>query len=856
MTALEQTPDLTALRSALREGRQTLGKAYPGKPDPLGYLAAHCRLVDGFVRILWKGCRLPAGCTILAVGGYGRGELFPLSDVDLLLLLPAEADPTLEDRIAEFIRSLWDIGLEIGHSVRTIEQCTEEARRDVTVATAMLEARRIAGSLGLFRRFDREVRRDGIEVETFVRAKRLEQTQRHDKFHNTAFNLEPNLKEAPGSLRDIHVVRWVCRAMGLGSRWSELERHGLMTGSEARQLGRLERYLSDLRIRLHLVAGRREDRLLFDFQPTLARDLGWTDDGTRRASERFMQRYYRAAKSVTQLNTLLLQNVASATAAPGDALPRILDEDFQAQRELLDARDEQLFERKPSAIFESFAWLQRDASLQGMTARTLRALWRARLRIDGSFRADPAHRARFLALLQAPRGIVHELRRMNEYGILGRYLPAFGRIVGQMQHDLFHVYTVDQHIMTVVRNLRRFTMVEFSHEYPECSRLIANFERAWLLYVAALFHDIAKGRGGDHSQLGKVDALRFCRSHGIEPADTELVVFLVEHHLTMSTVAQKSDLSDPEVIERFAAVVGSPRALTALYLLTVADIRGTSPKVWNGWKAKLLEDLYRLTLRRLTHGEVEFDRDIEHKQAEALRLLRLYAISDTAKDKLWKQLDLGYFLRHEAQEIAWHTRVLNYRVDAPSPVVKTRLAPFGEGIQVLVYVRDQRDLFARICGFFESMRLSIAEAKVHTTRHGYALDSFFVMSAERGGTHREMMQLIEHELTGALSQPGQLGAATRGRLSRELTHFPIEPQIGLMPDERGRYWSLSVIAGDRPGLLSSIARVFAKYDINLHAARVNTLGQRAEDVFVIDGAILLDPKTVISLETDLVEAMR
>ena len=845
---------LPQLRQSLRDTRKQLNDGYLAAPDPRRYLKAHSRLVDQSVRTLWSACSPPTDCALLAVGGYGRGELFPWSDVDLLILLPAEASATDEELLATFVRSLWDIGIELGHAVRTIEQCTEEAQRDITVATSLLESRRLAGSRTLFARFEQQVGRGGIDAVAFVLAKRLEQAQRHEKFQSTAFNLEPNTKEAPGALRDIQVVRWVCRALRIGERFGDLATRGLLTPTEARRLGWLERYLSDVRIRLHLLAGRREDRLLFDFQPTIAQQLGWTADTSRRASERFMQRYYRAVKSVTQLNTIVLQNIASSAAAAAAGVvapPRVLDEHFQVLHDLLDARDED-----PGAILESFRWLQRDSALQGMSARTLRGLWRSRLSIGREYRASAANRACFLELLQSHRGIVHELRRMNQYGILGRYIPAFGRIVGQMQHDLFHVYTVDQHILMVVRNVRRFTMAEFSHEYPECSRLIANLDRAWLLYVAALFHDIAKGRGGDHSRLGCKDAARFCRAHGLSREDTRLVTFLVEHHLTMSSVAQKADLTDPDVIGSFARLVGDKRHLTALYLLTVADIRGTSPKVWNAWKAKLLEDLYRLTLRHLDNGKPELDRDIEHKQAEALRLLRLYAIDDSAKDALWRQLDVAYFLRHDAQEIAWHARVLNYRVDSPSAVVKTRLAPFDEGIQVLVYTRDQRDLFARLCGCFEGLRLSIIEAKIHTTRHGYALDSFYVLSADRDTAHRDLMSLIEHQLEQMLTSPRPLPTPSRGRLSRQLVHFPMQPQVELHPDEKGRYWSLSVISGDRPGLLYAIARVFAKYGINLHNARVNTLGERAEDVFLIDGEVLFNPNMVISLETELIDTLR
>jgi [protein-PII] uridylyltransferase len=475
--------------------------------------------------------------------------------------------------------------------------------------------------------------------------------------------------------------------------------------------------------------------------------------------------------------------------------------------------------------------------------------------VDAAFRKDSFARLLFLHILQQPRGIVHEFRRMNQYGILGRYLPEFGRIVGQMQHDLFHVYTVDQHILMVLRNLRRFTMLEFAHEFPLCSELISGFERHWLLYVAALYHDIAKGRGGDHSELGADDVRSFSRRHGLSKEDEDLVAFLVERHLAMSHVAQKQDVHDPEVVQAFAGLVGTERRLVALYLLTVADVRGTSPRVWNGWKAKLLEDLFRAARRALTGEPLARDAALAEKQAEAARLLRLYALSDTVKDRLWAELDTAYFLRHDAQEIAWHTRSLHYRVDTASPAVKARLAPFGEGLQVMIYTPDREALFARICGYFERAGFNIVEAKVHTTRNGYALDTFLVMGQGSGLHYRDMISLIETELAEEVQSQAPLGAPRGGRLSRRVRHFPISPSVDIRPDERGALHVLQIVASDRPGLLYGVARSLARYRLNLHTARINTLGDRAEDVFLVSGEALSSSKTVLQLEQDLLQEL-
>ena len=851
--AIPAEAEVAALRAELRQGREALRAAYRLKPSPRPMLLGHRRLVDRVLSQAWQRLPVPAHCALIAVGGYGRGALFPCSDIDLLILVDSERLAGHDPRIEGLIGTFWDIGLEVAHSVRTPAQCVQLAGQDITIQTSLLEARWLCGDRALFRRFQQEFQA-ALDPELFFKAKQLEQAQRHERFRDT--NLEPNLKEFAGGLRDLHHLLWIARAGGLGASWKELVASGLVIAAEARQLESLERCLSDIRIRLHYLAGRREDRLLFDYQAAIARELGLADSATRRASEQLMQRIYRTGNAVRQLNTIVQQNVAASIFPQHSEAPQPLNARFRVRNELLEAADDALFEREPSAILESFQLLQEHQELKGMRAATLRALWRARFRIDAVFRRDPRNRARFMAILRGPR-LIRELRRMNEYGILGRYIPAFGRVVGQMQHDLYHVYTVDEHIFKVVRNLRRFTVPELAHEYPLCSRLISDLERPEVLYLAGLFHDIAKGRGGDHSELGATDARRFCRDHGLADADTELVAWLVRHHLTMSATAQKQDISDPATIAAFARLAGDDRHLIALYLLTVADIRGTSPKVWNGWKAKLLEDLFWATRRVLAGEQVSTQSSVHTRQAEALSRLRLYAIPDDAHRKLWAQLDTSYFLRHDAQEIAWHTRLLNYRVNHPESIVKARLAPIGEGLQVLIYTPDQKELFARICNFFSRAGFSIAEAKIHTTRHGYALDSFIILDPQgRDANYRDVMSFVEHELAQRLEGRAPLDAPATGRLSRRVRHFPISPEVELQPDERGSYMVLSVISSDRPGLLYRIALVLVRYEISLHSAKINTLGERVEDTFLITGPALADTRTALRLESDLVQALQ
>ncbi|CAL61506.2 [Protein-PII] uridylyltransferase (PII uridylyl-transferase) (Uridylyl-removing enzyme) (UTase) [Herminiimonas arsenicoxydans] len=843
-----------ALKEQLKAERQTVIDRFlaDGKAEQL--LTQLKNKVDAALSQAWTSFELPPTAALIAVGGYGRGELFPYSDVDVLILLHEPPDAALQAKLEELIQLFWDLGLEIGHSIRTIDECLSEAAADITVQTSLLEARLIMGDSAQFQLL-KERCDAAMDPQAFFQAKTLELRQRHAKYEDTPYSLEPNCKESPGGLRDLQVILWVAKAAGLGDSWPKLAERGLITPTEARQLKQKERALKEVRIRLHIIANRHEDRLVFDIQTAIAESIGFKSTDARRASEYLMQRYYLAAKAVTQLNAILLQNI-EAQLFPQMTSPVAINERFNEINGFIDIADDHTFDVTPSAMLEVFLLLSLHPELKGMTARTFRSLWNARFKIDNKFRRDPVNRALFMKILQAPQGITHALRRMNETSVIGRYLPNFRKIVGQMQHDLFHVYTVDQHIMMVVRNVRRFFLSQHAHEYPFCSQLAANFSQPWLLYIAALFHDIAKGRGGDHSQLGMEDARVFCVDHGLSEEDTELVVFLVEKHLMMSQFAQKQDLSDPDVIADFARMVKDERHLTALYLLTVADIRGTSPKVWNAWKGKLLEDLYHMTSRVFDGDAPSADRELKNRQEEALKTLRLFGLSDKDHEKLWQQLDVVYFLRHDADEIAWQTRVLYEKTDSPVPVVKCRLAPIGEGLQVTVYVKDQPDLFARICSYFDHKNFSILDAKIHTTKHGYALDTFLITEPAFADHYRDLISLIEHELAETLTAQTPLPTPSKGRLSRLCRNFPATPTVDLRPDERGRNYLLTVSANDRNGLLYSIAHVLAKYKVNLHTAKIMTLGERVEDVFLIDGPVLDNPRSQIQLETDLLDTLR
>lgn len=843
-----------ALRSQLQADQAALRDEYVTRGNPLAMLRGRARLVDAALRQLWQSLSLPAHFAIAAVGGYGRNELYPCSDVDILILVPEGTDPYSEPAIEQLVGQLWDIGLEIGHSVRTPSECLEEAANDITVQTTLLEARHLAGSRKLFTEFTTRYLAS-IDPVAFFKAKQLEQAERYARHNDTPYSLEPNCKESPGGLRDLHVILWTARAAGLGTNWQDFARQGLVDTEEVRQLKRAETFLRQTRIRMHYLARRREEKLMFDHQEGLAQAFGIERTASKRASEVLMQRYYQNAKLVMQLNLVVLQNLQARLLPDPGCVPRLIDENFQISRELIDAPDLTVFEREPRALLTIFRHMQGYPEIKGITARTLEALWHARRRIDAKFRRDPANRALFMDVFKHQRPVI-TLQRMNQFDILGQYLPAFGKIVGQMQHDLFHVYTVDQHIMQVVRNLRNFVLPECAHEYPFCTRLALAFENYWLLYLAALFHDIAKGRGGDHSTLGMTDARRFCREHGLSKDDSDLIVFLVGQHLTMSTVAQKQDLADPEVIRNFARMVGCERKLTALYLLTVADIRGTSPKVWNGWKGKLLEDLYRATLNMLQDSGPLFQDTVAERQTEARALMHYHGLRSDVEADFWRQLDTVYFLRHEPVEIALHARVLHSRWNSEQSIVVARLNPIGEGLQVMVYTPNEAELFARLCGFFAKLGYSIADAKIYTTKHGYALDSFVLLDPTHQLPYRDMIALIEHDLVELLVHHKPIGAPNGARLSRQVRHFPVTPEVSIRPDERGNQYLLSLTAADRPGLLYAIGMVLAAHEISVHTAKINTLGERIEDTFLLSGRALEQSSSLVRVEQALLDALQ
>lgn len=868
--AMQPTPSPTiryrAVKAQLLNSFQTEGHS---QRRAMAQLLQLTQMTDKALIELWQTHQMPSSCALIATGGYGRKELFPFSDIDVLVLLPTGAnidnDAGLKEKLEAFIGACWDEGLEIGSAVRCLNECLAESAQDITVQTAMLESRLLTGNTELYQAFEQSYN-TALDPLAFLAAKTAEMHQRHNKYENTPYSLEPNCKESPGGLRDLQIILWVAKAAGLGNSWSELATAGLITSFEAKQAAQNHGFLCWVRSHLHRAAKRREDRLVFDMQTAVAESMGLKAEGNRRLSENLMKRYYWAAKAVTQLNQILLLNIEERLNPNPNPL-RPINEAFFDKSGMLEVATDDLYIQQPHRILETFSVYQTEVGISGLSPKTLRALYNARGVMDAKFRNDPVNQAMFMQILAAPQGITHAMRLMNQTSVLGRYLWVFRAIVGQMQHDLFHVYTVDQHILMVLRNVRRFFIPEHQHEYPFCSQLASGWDKPWLLVAAALFHDIAKGRGGDHSTLGIIEVRRFCKKHKINKEDTLLLEFLVGHHLLLSQVAQKEDLSDPDVVLALAKKVKNERYLTALYLLTVADIRGTSPKVWNAWKGKLLEDAYRLTLRALGGRAPDANAEVEAKKREAQVLLAQMCEPHDSHKPLWETLDLSYFMRHDAHEIAWHTkhiaRYVNPAKNAPlhpdaelgKTIVRARVSPIGEGLQVLVYTPDVKDLFVRLCAYFEQGNFSILDAKIHTTNNGYALDTFQVVTSMLPEHYRELITMVETQLERVLSLQGPLPTPGKGRVSRRVKSFPMAPRVELVPDEKAQNWLLHISTGDKVGLLYTIARVLNQHNLNVLLAKVATLGERVEDTFLIQGASLQNSRTQIDLETELKAAL-
>ena len=842
--ALKTSP-IGAFKKAIRHAREVLDARFSAGRAIRHLIEDRAWLVDQILQEAWHqfSWQHSGEIALVAVGGYGRGELHPYSDIDLLILLAENDHEMYREPIEGFLTLLWDIGLEVGQSVRSVQECADEARADLTVITNLMESRTIAGPEPLRQRMQVVTSPEHMwSSEDFFQAKRQEQRTRHAKYNDTEYNLEPNVKGSPGGLRDIQTILWIARRQFGSLNLKAMTAEGFLTETEHSLLDESQDFIWKVRYALHMLAGRSEDRLLFDHQRRIAGLLGFSDSEGKQAIENLMQAYYRAVMTVVELSDLIMQNfeeVILPTSAPGPAQP--LNKRFQVRDGYLEASDDKVFQHKPFAIMEIFVLLAQQPELRGVRAATIRLLRESRHLIDDEFRSDLRNTSLFIELFKSREGIHRNLRRMSRYGILGLYLPEFGRIIGQIQHDLFHIFTVDAHTLNLIKHLRKLSKPGVSEKFPLASETLEQLPKSELIYLAGLYHDIGKGRGGDHSELGAVDAAEFCARHHLPEWDSQLIVWLVQQHLVMSTTAQRKDISDPEIIHEFALLVGDQTHLDYLYVLTVADINATNPTLWNSWRASLLRQLYSSTKNALRRGlENPLDREekIRQTQSAALDLLLRNGIDREAAEQLWTQLGDDYFLRHDGSDLAWHTEAILQHANLHQPLVlirETTQREFEGATQIFIYAPDQHDFFAVSVAAMAQLNLSIQDARIITSTSHFTLDTYMVLDADGAsiGDNPKRIEDIRKGLISALKNPDDYMAIIQRRVPRQLKHFAFPPQVNISTDASCEFSILELSAPDRPGLLARIGQIFLEFDLSLLNAKIVTLGERVEDVFYI-----------------------
>lgn len=835
---------LPLFRDTLESGDLILKKRFENKLPANELVSGRAYLVDQLLQHAWsiffKNQPQPQSqnkkdkdIALIAVGGYGRGELHPHSDIDLMILLATENHKQYQEQIERFLTFLWDIGLEVGHSVRTLSDCVNEGKQDITVTTNLMEARLLAGHKTLYEKMRTVTGPNYIwPSDRFFGAKSEEQRKRHQKFGDTAYKLEPNIKEGPGGLRDIQVIGWVTKRYFGANTLYDLVTHDFLTEKEYSALIEGQNFLWRIRFALHILTNRREDRLLFDYQRTLASQFDYKDTDNNLAVEQFMQTYYRTIMELNRLNEMLLQLFQEAIIYANFPI----NKRFRSRMGFIAVTHDKVFQENPLALLEIFLLLEQHQELNGVRATTIRLIRDHCYLINDEFRQDPRANDLFMQIIRQPQGLTHELRRMNRYGVLAAYLPAFSQIVGRMQYDLFHTLTVDEHSMFVVRNLRRFTIPEFHDEFPLCSELIQVFNKPELLYIAGLFHDIAKGRGGDHSELGANEVRSFCKQHKISEADTEFIAWLVQNHLLMSITAQKKDISDPEVIKEFAAKVMNQAHLDYLYLLTVADIRATNPDIWNSWKDALLKELYQGARRALQQGmEIPDQGKLIGEIREKIQpALEGKGISIAEINHVLKDFGDEYFLYYTPDEIIWHlSSIIQNNKDA-LPLILIRSQKERGSTAIFIYGPCQDNQFAIITSVLDQLKLTIVTARIMTSEQNHSMDTYLVLEYNGEAIEDEYrLDEIQKALTQYLIKHENPKISVSRRPARQIKHFEIPTRVSFEDDRCNNRTIMKVVAADRPGLLSRVAQAFLKCNIKLHIARISTIGAQIEDTFYI-----------------------
>ncbi len=837
---LRTNSQIVDYKEYLQQTSQLLIDKFNCRTPVVELINARSLSIDSLLAHLWQQLVGDFGkqLSLVAVGGYGRGELHPHSDIDLLILYP-ERLSGFEEAIQQFITMLWDVGLDIGHSVRSLKDCKNLAKNDISIATNLLESRALTGNTDLFLKMQGETGPKQIWLgKSFFEAKYHEQRNRHLKFRKTSYSLEPNIKKSPGTLRDIQLVGWVAKRHFHANNLKQLVKMGFLTTTEFKTIKKCEDFLWRVRFALHVVAGRAEDRLLFDHQKPVAEMLGMTNGEHLTEVERMMKRYYRVVKTIRELNDMLLQHFSESILG-NDTDHKIieLDKDFQIHGQQIEIRHESVFRDNPACLLKLFLHLADHPTLKGIRAPTLRRIIIDRELINNDeFRSKNKNKDLFLQLFRHPHGIGKPFILMKRYGVLKAYLPAYARILGQMQYDLFHIYTVDEHTLFVMDNIATFSEAKSEEVFPLCYTVIDRIKKKELLFLSALFHDIGKGQGGNHSDIGADISLDFCHTHRLNDKDSELVSWLVKNHLVMSRTAQRQDITDPDVINHFAQLMKTTERLDNLYLLTVADIRATSPGLWNNWKDSLLKNLFQLTYQALDRGlenPKKSDEAIDEAKYQVMQILKRKRVSSNAIIKQWKNYKDDYFIRTSVERIAWQTEEIIHH-DKSGPLISLYRQQDTGATEVFVYMPKHANYFTLITTLLYEKNLSIQDASLHSTNNGYILGSFVILEIDGQPINsKRRLQSIKKILNENLGKPDNRFRHLKRRTPHRYSHFNIKTKVNFTLSENGKRTLMELVALDKPGLLARIGQAFRQLDVELHSAKVVTLGEKVEDIFSI-----------------------
>ena len=834
----QNSAPLSLFKKALNQGYEYLTERFNSGEDIELIVKKQGWLIDQLLIFAWKQFINSDQLSLIAVGGYGRNELLLASDIDLMVLQKPRLKKEIEQQMQSFLTFLWDFGLEVGHSVRTVKECKYEAKNDITVITNIMESRLICGDKKLHEDMRKATGPKKIwPAKKFFEEKLLEQKIRHEKYSDSTNKLEPNIKESPGGLRDIQMIGWVAERQFDDIDISNLIKHKFLSRDEYMTLKTGQNLLWRIRFALHMTTKRREDRLLFEYQRNVAELFGFKGEENK-GIEEFMKMYFKTIREINRINEILLQHFEEEIIHSRRREKIIsINSRFQKRNDFIEVANKNIFKKQPFALFEIFLLIQQDPKIKGVRASTIRLIRNSLYLIDGDFRNDIRNRSLFLEIMKQPNLVGHKLRMMHRYGVLGAYIPSFASIEGLMQFDLFHVYTVDEHILAVVQQMRLLGTDEYKDKFPNCNDIIKRLPKLELLYFAGLFHDIAKGRGGDHAKLGIKDALEFCKLHQLSDYDSKLVAWLVEKHLLMSKTAQRKDIDDPETIAEFANEVRDQLHLNYLHVLTVADICGTNPELWNSWRSTLISTLYHRTLQELRRGKekpILRNEKIKDIRRESLALLSEKIIDEQSILDLWKTLGNDYFLRHAPDEIAWHTEAILSHKKTDDPLVMVHRESTRGGSLIFVYMHDRKNIFATITKTIERLSLNILDARIITNRKGFTLDTFIVLKndGERIKT-KERCKDIKSNILKELNSITGVPQHSKWIENRQLKSFSLPTRVFFETDEKNNRTIMEVSTMDRPGVLSRISTAMEQCGSKLQGAKIATYGERVEDIFYL-----------------------